>query len=60
MGTIKKPIFWEWLIFYPEIDETNYDGVHDGGVMGIQKDAPKEAKEEFKKYMKEIRSGKKL
>jgi hypothetical protein len=52
--------FWNYLEFYPESDEEGYDGEHDGGIKGIRDDAPKEAKEAYKKYLLIADSGVKV
>ena len=44
--------FWSYLEFYPDIDEPDYDGEHDGGIKGIRVDAPQSAKSAFAEYMK--------
>lgn len=44
--------FWDYLEFYPQADDPNYDGVHSGGIKGIAQDAPETAKEAFKKFQK--------
>ena len=43
------------LLFYPEEDEPNYDGIHNGGIKGISQDAPKAAKEAYNEYVKRQR-----
>lgn len=45
--------FWDYLEFYPEEDEPDYDGIHDGGIKGIREDAPKAAKEAYLEYVKQ-------
>ncbi len=42
--------FWEYVVFYPGMDEAGYDGVHSGGVKGIREDAPETAKKAFAEY----------
>ena len=50
---ITKPIFWDYLIFFPYEDEPDYDGIHDGGIKGIKDDAPDFAKKAYDEYLKE-------
>jgi hypothetical protein len=52
-------LFWDYLIFYPEEDEDDFDGVHYGGIKGIQDNAPPSAKEAFAKYREEQKRAKK-
>jgi len=49
----EKPIFWDYLKYYPDEDEDGFDGVHYGGIKGISDDAPEEAKKVFAAYQKE-------
>lgn len=49
--------FWDYLEFYPEEDDEDFDGVHYGGIKGIRPDAPYEAKLAFQEYMKDVNSG---
>ncbi|MCC8196256.1 MAG: hypothetical protein LIO49_05565 [Ruminococcus sp.] len=58
--TMLKPIWWDYVIWYPCDDDPNYDGIHDGGIKGLRDDAPEEVKEEFNRDMKLERSGIKL
>lgn len=51
--------FREYLIYYPEEDETDYDGVHSGGIKGICDDAPDEVKKEFEKFLNNQKVAKK-
>ena len=44
--------FWEYLEFYPDEDELDFDGVHYGGIKGISDDAPESAKKAFSEYQK--------
>lgn len=44
--------FWDYLEFYPEEDEPDYDGIHDGGIKGISNDAPEAAKDAYFEYVK--------
>lgn len=46
-------LFRDYLIFYPEEDESGFDGVHYGGIKGIKDDAPQSAKEAFAQYQEE-------
>lgn len=50
--------FWAWVEFYPEEDAPDYDGKHDGGIKGLKKDAPKEAREAFREFLAETDGGK--
>lgn len=45
--------FAEYVIYYPEEDDPDFDGEHYGGIKGIADDAPEDAKYAFKKYMYE-------
>lgn len=45
--------FWQYLEFYPDEDEPDFDGVHYGGIKGISDYAPKTAKKAFSEYQKE-------
>lgn len=51
-------VFWGYLEFYPEEDEPDYDGIHDGGIKGISEDAPKAVKEAYDEYVKRLRKAK--
>ncbi len=42
--------FSDFLEQYPCEDEPGYDGVHDGGIIGIREDAPESAKKAFAEY----------
>ena len=57
-------LFWDYLIFYPEEDEPGFDGVHYGGIKGINDEAPAQAKKAFAQYQQEkqaaVRAGRKL
>lgn len=44
--------FWDYLEYYAEEDEEDYDGIHSGGVKGIRADAPDSAKKAYKEYLK--------
>lgn len=44
--------FWEYLEFYPDEDEPDFDGVHCGGIKGISDDAPESAKKAFEEYQR--------
>lgn len=50
-GELEK--FWEYVLFYPDEDETFFDGVHYGGIRGLRKDAPAEAVEAYESYIKQ-------
>jgi hypothetical protein len=50
----KLKIFWDYLVFYPDEDEPNFDGVHYGGIKGIMDDAPDNAKKAFSEYQKDV------
>lgn len=52
-------LFWDYLIFYPEEDEEGFDGIHYGGIKGIQDNAPQVAKEAYAKYWEEQEKAKK-
>ena len=45
--------FAEYVIYYPDEDDPDFDGEHYGGIKGLSDDAPEEAKYAFKKYMYE-------
>lgn len=45
--------FWDYLEFYSDEDEPDFDGVHYGGIKGISDDAPESAKKAFARYQKE-------
>lgn len=45
----------DYAIFYPDIDEEGYDGVHHGGVKGIRDDAPEEIKKAYERDIEIIR-----
>lgn len=45
--------FWDYLEFYPDEDEPNFDGVHYGGIKGISDDAPDKVKKVYEEYTKE-------
>lgn len=45
--------FWDYLIYYPEEDEDDFDGIHYGGIKGIRDDAPAMAKKEFARFQEE-------
>lgn len=49
---VEKPIWWEYLTFYLEEDEPDYDGVHSGGIKGVRNDAPRDVNKEYEEYMK--------
>lgn len=44
--------FWDYVEFYPESDEDGYDGIHDGGIKGLVKNAPESAKKAYENYCK--------
>ena len=46
------PLFCDYLEYYPDEDDDNYDGIHSGGWKGIKADAPPEAVAAFKEYEK--------
>ena len=52
--------FWDYLEYYAEEDEEDYDGIHSGGVRGIRADAPETAKQAYKEYLKQQKGGNKL
>lgn len=52
--------FWDYLEFYPEEDDADFDGVHYGGIKGIRPDAPPEAKIAFQEHMEKISNGNKV
>ncbi len=56
--------FWDYLEFYPDEDEPNFDGVHYGGIKGIKDDAPDDAKKAYTEYQEEkeklVKQGMKL
>lgn len=52
--------FWDYLEFYPEEDEEDFDGVHYGGIRGIKPDAPLEAMEAYQEYMNRRDPGAKI
>lgn len=43
--------FWQYLVFYPESDEPDYDGEHDGGIKDIREDAPESAKKAYAEFL---------
>lgn len=51
---MERPIWWDYVEFYPYEDEEDYDGIHNGGIKGISENAPDEVKKEFEKYQKEM------
>ena len=57
---IEKPVWWDYIEFYPDEDEENFDGVHYGGIKGLRSDTPEEIKNEYKKYLETVRKGIKL
>lgn len=44
--------FWDYIECYPYEDEEGYDGIHNGGIKCISKNAPKSAKLAYEKYVK--------
>ena len=48
--------FWDYVIFWPEEDDKDFDGIHYGGIKAIRGDAPESAKEAFARYQKEIQA----
>lgn len=42
--------FWDYVEMYPEEDEPNFDGVHYGGIKGLNDNAPDFAKKAYAKY----------
>lgn len=45
--------FAEYVIYYPDEDDPDFDGEHYGGIKGLSDDAPEDAKYAFRKYMYE-------
>lgn len=42
--------FIDYLEYYPEEDEPDFDGVHFGGMKGLRSDAPESAIKAWKEY----------
>lgn len=47
------PDWWEYAVFYPDVDEPDYDGIHSGGLKGIRDDAPQEMKDAYEQFLKD-------
>ena len=50
---LERPIWWNYVEFYPMSDEEDYDGFHDGGIKGISEDAPENMKKAYAAYTQE-------
>ncbi len=51
-------LLWlDYAEFYPHEGEPGYDGVHDGGVKGLQEDAPEEAVKQYEAWCKAQEKG---
>lgn len=48
--SIIEPLIWKYLEYYPDEDEKNFDGVHCGGVKGINQSAPEDVKLEYQAW----------
>lgn len=53
-GITTKPIWWDYLVFYPYDDEEEYDGIHDGGIKGLRSDAPEDVKKAYWEHQRNI------
>ncbi|MCD8042453.1 MAG: hypothetical protein LUH10_05255 [Tannerellaceae bacterium] len=52
-------LFDKYIIFYPDEDEPDFDGVHYGGIKGTREDAPESAKKAFEEYQAELKEAEK-
>lgn len=41
-----------WFEYYPDEDEEDYDGIHNGGVKGLKKNAPKDIRKLYSDIVK--------
>ena len=51
MSWDKVKEFWDYIEYYPEEDEPGFDGIHYGGIKGLNENAPDSAKKAFAKYI---------
>ena len=52
--------FAEYLIYFPEEDSPEFDGIHYGGIKGISEKAPESAKTAYAAYMLKLETARKL
>ena len=50
--------FSKYMVFYPDEDESGFDGIHYGGFKCLSEDAPESAIKAYEEYEKIIESAK--
>lgn len=51
--------FWDYVEYYPDEDEPDFDGIHYGGIKGLSTKAPESAQKAYERYLEMVKKAEK-